>query len=89
MSILKKYIKALILVEMNRSLQTVNNGPYTFSSFSDYEVQINPIDGEKFTVVVYFRENKISNMALFKNYEEAMHHSRMVIDKHRVSFMNR
>ena len=78
-----------MLTEMNRSLQTVNDGPNTFSSFSDYEVQINPIGGERYSVLVFFREKKISNMATFKNHEEAMHHSRMIIDNHRVTFMNK
>ena len=89
MSILSKFIKAVMLAEMNRSLQTVNGEPNTFSSFSDYEIQINPINGERYSVLVFFRERKISNMATFRNYEEAMHHARMVIDNHRVSFMNK
>ena len=89
MSILSKFIKAVMLAEMNRSLQTVNGEPNTFSSFSDYEIQINPINGERYSVLVFLRERKISNMATFRNYEEAMHHARMVIDNHRVSFMNK
>ncbi len=89
MSTLSKFIKAVMLAEMNRSLQTVNGEPNTFSSFSDYEIQINPINGERYSVLVFFRERKISNMATFRNYEEAMHHARMVIDNHRVSFMNK
>ena len=85
---LRKYIREIIKEEIGRNYHTINSDPHTFESFQDYEILINPVSPERYSVVVNYKSGPIANQATFKRYEDAKHHARMIIDKHRVSVMN-
>ena len=89
METLRKIVRALIVEEIGRSYHTVNNMPYDFTSFKDYEIEINPTGSGNYLLAVFFRGKKITASASFQNYEDALHRSRMIVDKHRVTAMNK
>ena len=89
MNLIRKLVRKIISEEIGRNYHTVTNDPYNFKSFQDYEILINPIGNQKYIASVTFKDNKIGSQATFSNYNEALHYSRMIIDKHRVTFMNK
>jgi len=85
---LRKLISLILTEEIGRNYHTVDTNPHTFKSFSDYDININPVSDSRYAVEIFFNGKKINNHSTFKNYEEANHHARMIIDKHRITHMN-
>ena len=81
-------LRKIIREEIGRNFHTINNSPYTFEDFQDYDLEINGSKEGEFFLSVYFKGNKIMNTQKFSSYEDAHHASRMIIDKDRVSRMN-
>ena len=88
MNILRKIIRAFLVEEIGRNYHTVDNMPYDFASFKDYEIEINPSSNGNYLLAVFFKGKKLAPSASFQNYDDALHRSRVIIDKHRVAAMN-
>ena len=82
--LLKKFIKE----EVGRNLHTVNTHPYTFEDMGDYDVQIEPHRDGKFFLTILIGGEKLCPTSVFLSHEDAVHTSRMLIDKDRVTRMN-
>lgn len=89
MNILRRLINKIISEEIGRNFHTIDTDPHTFESFQDYDININPVEEERYRLEIFFKDKKISGPTLFKDYDEAKNFSRQVVDKHRVGFMNR
>jgi hypothetical protein len=87
-TILIKTLKKIIKEEIGRNFHTLDDDPHTFEDFSDYEIEIDGSNMYGFYLAVFFKNNKIFPRTYFSNYDDAYHHSRMVIDDHRVKYMN-
>lgn len=85
---IRDYIK-LVLTELGRNYHTVNDPQYTYRSFSDYEVIINPVGNSRYSLYIEFKGKKIGEQKIFKDYEEAENNARIQIDNHRVAAMNK
>lgn len=87
-------MRDLILLEdfvreaIGRNYHTVNPDPITWEDFSDYEIECYMTELGDYTVDVSFKGQKLVPTARFANETEAKHFARMVVDKHRVAFMN-
>ena len=88
MNKLQKLISLLIREEIGRNFHTINTHPNTFESFKDYEIIIDPLSNSLYVASVYFKGKKLGQQARFNTHEEAKHYARMIIDSHRVSYMN-
>ena len=84
LSVLRKFIRE----EIGRNFHTVDNTPYTFEDFQDYNIQIDGNTSGDFFLTVYYRKEKIFPTSKFGSHEDAHHHARMVIDSDRVNRMN-
>ncbi len=82
--LLRKFIKE----EIGRNLRTVDNNSYTFGDMDDYDIEVVPHRDGRFYLTVRLGGEKITPTTIFASHEEAMHASRMVIDKDRVTRMN-
>ena len=83
-NILRKFIRE----EIGRNFHTVSPTPYTFEDFSDYNIEINGSTEGGFYLRVEFEGKEIATVQLYRNYEEAKHASRMIVDNDRVKRMN-
>lgn len=81
-------LKRFIREEIGRNYHTLDPDPITWDRFQDYEIECYPTGDGSYTVDVLFKGEKISPTAKFKNETEANHFARMIVDKHRVNFMN-
>jgi len=69
----------------SRNIFTVGDSAITWDSLPGYNVDITPNVNGEYTLTVYHQGKKIGHSSQFNDYEEANHHARMVVDKHRVS----
>ena len=84
LNILRKFIRE----EIGRSFKTINNSPYTFEDFQDYDIQIDGSTQGGFFLTIYYKEEKIYPTQRFESHEDAHHTARTIIDKDRVVRMN-
>ena len=85
--LLRKYIReqaARIGGLGSRNVFTVDDSPYTWDSTPGYSVDISPNVNGEYTLTIYYQGKKLSHTLQFNDYDEANHHARMIIDKHRV-----
>ena len=54
-------LRKIIREEIGRNFHTINNSPYTFEDFQDYDLEINGSKEGEFFLSVYFKGNKIMN----------------------------
>ena len=83
-----KILRQFIREEIGRNFHTIIDAPYTFADFQDYDIQINGDTAGGFFLTVFYKQEKIFPTQRFGSNEEALHTSRMIIDKDRVSRMN-
>lgn len=83
-----KNLRAFIREEIGRNYHTINNNPHTYKDFQDYNIEINGTTEGGFFLTIYYKNTKIYPTQRFETYEDAEHHSRMIIDKDRVGRMN-
>tara|TARA_B100001287_G_scaffold120017_1_gene101090 strand:- start:470 stop:733 length:264 start_codon:yes stop_codon:yes gene_type:complete len=81
-------LRDFIREEVGRNLRTVNTNPYTFGDMGDYDIEIVPHREGKFYLTIRLGGEKITPVSVYSSHDEAMHASRMVIDKDRVTRMN-
>jgi hypothetical protein len=83
-------LRELIREEIGRNFHTLHPEPHTFEDFSDYDIEINgnTLDGFYLTIRFIPSKQTIFPTCFFQDETEARHKSRMVIDQHRVQFMN-
>lgn len=84
LSLLRKFIKE----EIGRNYHTVNDSPYTFEDFQDYDIQIDGSTSGGFFLTIYYDGSKIYPTQRFESHSDAHHAARMVVDNDRVKRMN-
>ena len=89
MEALRKLIKSILSEEIGRNYHTVDDSPHTYRSFQGYDIEINPVENGRYRLEIRFRGEKISDLKMFANYGEAENAARIMIDSHRVKFMNK
>jgi hypothetical protein len=82
--ILRKFIRE----EIGRNYHTIDDTPYTFDDFQDYDIQVDGSTAGGFYLTVYYKDEKIFPSQMFSSHDDAQHHSRMVVDRDRVRRMN-
>ena len=85
---LRLLVRKILSEEIGRNYHTVDDSPHTFRSYSDYDIEINPVENGRFLLSLKFRGKKILNSRTFTDYEEANNVARTAIDSHRVKVMN-
>ena len=65
-------------------MKTVDTTPYTFEDMPGYDVDIISNVNDGYMLTVKYKGEKIAPMSVYRDYDEAHHQSRMIIDKHRV-----
>ena len=88
MEVLRKLIRSVLAEEIGRNYHTVDDSPHTFRSFQGYDIEINPVENGRYQLELKFYGKKISDSKMFTNYAEAENAARIMIDSHRVKFMN-
>ena len=85
MTISLKQLRKIIREEVGRNLHSDKTAPFNFTQYKGYEVEV--AGGLQFgwSVSVKFQGKPISNIAVLPTEEEANHHARMLIDKHRIN----
>jgi hypothetical protein len=81
-------LKRVIREEIGRSYKTLQNDPFSFKDFSDYNIEIYGDTINGFYLTIYCKNQKIFPTTFFKDRKDCEHTSRIVVDKHRVSLMN-
>jgi hypothetical protein len=85
---LQKLLRQFIRESIGRNYHTIDTTPYTFDDFQDYNTEIDgAIDGSIY-MTIFYKGEKIFPTQRFSTFNDAHHHSRMVIDKDRVYRMN-
>ena len=84
----EKLLRKFIKEEIGRNFHTINNSPYTFEDFHDYDIEIDGAAEGGFFLTVYFKREKIFPTQRFESHNDAHHTARMVVDKDRVGRMN-
>ena len=67
----------------SRNLFTLDDSPITWDNLPGYSVEVSPNVDENYTLTIFFKGKKLGHTRQFTDYEEAQHHARMVVDKHR------
>ena len=86
---LKEYIAAILSEQVGRNKHTVDTSPNSWDSFQDFEIEYYPQDDGVCLMDVSFKGKKLIKTTRFQSYEDASHNARMIVDKHRVDFMNK
>ena len=86
-SILRKYIREQI-AHAGRNAYTIDTMPHTFEDIDGYDIDIVANVNGNYSLTVKFGDEKISPASSYKDYDEAHHQARMIIDKHRVQVMD-
>jgi len=68
----------------SRNIFTLDDSPITWDNLPGYSVDISPNVNGEYSLSIYFERKKLGYTRQFPSYEEAQHHARMVVDKHRV-----
>lgn len=81
-------IRKIIKEEIGRNFKTIDNNPFQFDDYVDYDMEMtgNTLDG--FYLTIYYKNNKVLPTTKFKDHDECKHFGRVFIDKHRVWSMN-
>ena len=82
---LRKFIKE----ELGRNLHTPDGTSLTFQDYDEYDIQIDGTTIEGYFLTIFHNEDKIFPRSRFNDREEAVSFSRQVVDKDRVSRMNK
>lgn len=83
-----KDLRRFIREEIGRNFHTIKSDSYTFQDFQDYDIDISGSTSGGFFLTIFYRKDKIYPTQRFNTYEDALHHSRMIVDKDRVGRMN-
>jgi hypothetical protein len=85
---LQKLLRQFIRESIGRNYHTIDTSPHTFDDFQDYDTEIDgAIDGSIY-MTIFYKGEKIFPTQRFSTFNDAHHHSRVVIDKDRVYRMN-
>ena len=74
--------------QLARNMYTQQTMPNTFEDYPDYDIDTHADVNGQYMLTVKFKDEKIAPIALYKDYDEAHHQARMIIDKHRVQVMH-
>lgn len=84
----KNRIRKIINEEIGRNFKTIDNNPFQFDDYVDYDMEMvgNTLDG--FYLTIYHKKNKVLPTTKFKDQDECKQFGRIFIDKHRIWSMN-
>ena len=83
------FLRRFIREQISRNFHSIDDTGYSFDDFQDYNIEINT-DGrsERFFLDIFYQGGKIIPTSSYATHEEAVHASRLAVDKHRVKAMN-
>tara|TARA_R100000008_G_scaffold82284_1_gene66406 strand:+ start:8608 stop:8898 length:291 start_codon:yes stop_codon:yes gene_type:complete len=81
-------IREIILEEIGRNYHTVDPDPNTWDNFQDYEIEYYPQADGSYLMDISFKDKKLMHTSRHASESDAKHMARMIIDKHRVDYMN-
>ncbi len=88
LDLIREFIREQIasgdLLGARQSFMSKDTDPFTYEDYAGYDIDIVADVHGGFALTVKFDGEKISPMNVFKDYAEAEHKARMIIDKHRV-----
>tara|TARA_B100000131_G_scaffold294535_1_gene310723 strand:+ start:2774 stop:3085 length:312 start_codon:yes stop_codon:yes gene_type:complete len=86
--LLRQFIREQVgtgdLLGARQSFKTKDTGPFTYEDFEGYDIDIVANVHGQYSLTVKHNGENISPSSMFKDYAEANHHARMIVDKHRV-----
>jgi len=86
--VLLSTIREILLEEIGRNYHTVNPDPNTWNSFQDYEIEYYPQADGSYLMDISFMNKKLMHTSKYASESDAKHMARMIVDKHRVDYMN-
>jgi len=89
--LLRKFIREQIAssdaLGSSASVRTMDTDPYTFADTPGYDIDISANVNGGYMLTVKHNGEKLGQSAVYNDYDEAYHQSRMIIDRHRVGDM--
>lgn len=67
---------------------SMDTEPFSYEDYDGYDVDITSDVHDGYALTVTYNGEKISPMNVYKDYAEANHQARMLIDRHRVGAVN-
>jgi hypothetical protein len=86
--ILKDLIREILEEEIGRNYHTLDPDPNTWDTFQDFEIEYYPQGDGTYLMDISFKGKKLAPTSRFGSQDDARHQARMIVDKHRVSYMN-
>jgi len=86
--ILSQTIREILREEIGRNYHTVDPGPNSWDSFQDYEIEYYPQADGAYLLDIAFKGEKLTPISRYPSESDAKHMARMIVDKHRVDYMN-
>jgi hypothetical protein len=86
--ILSQTIREILHEEIGRNYHTVNPEPNLWDSFQDYEIEYYPQADGAYLMDISFKGKELAPTSRYASESDAKHRARMIIDKHRVDYMN-
>ena len=86
---IKEQVSRMDTVGAALGTKTQDTSPYTFEDTPGYDIEIISNVNDGYMVTISYNGKKIGHSAVFRDYAEANHHARMIIDKHRVGAMQK
>jgi hypothetical protein len=86
--ILKNLIREILEEEIGRNYHTLDPTPNTWDTFQDFEIEYYPQGNGTYLMDIWFKGKKLAPTSRFGSQADAQHHARMIVDKHRVDYMN-
>lgn len=88
LKLLREFIREQVarsdLLGASGGMHTLNTAPFMFDDFEGYDIDITADVNDGYMLTVRYEGEKLSPSSMYRNYEEANHQARMIIDRHRV-----
>ncbi len=65
-------------------MYTIDTSPHTFDTIEGYDISVTADVNDGYLLIVKFKDKPIAPQARYKDYDEAYHQARMIVDKHSV-----
>jgi hypothetical protein len=72
----------------HKNSYTIDDMPHTFDETEGYDIELLADVNQGYSLTVKHEGELIAPTSSYKDYDEAYHQARMIIDKHRVQVMD-
>lgn len=84
-----KTLRAFIREQIHhRNSYTIDDMPNTFDETEGYDIELVADVNQGYSLIVNYEGKPIAPSSSYKDYDEAYHQARMIIDRHRVQVMD-